>query len=393
MNHQNPFLQHSPPSEPVLPMADRPKRSFLTSFLASLSPIARHVIICVAVAALVLGVSFGITKHLILTDVDDRVPLENGPTEQISLVANFLDVDATMRTVTVDWFPLTALCLSPELVVNIFADPNLMVASSDKDDGPGNTDPPTEAVFQFNTTAGCHPTNRNSFAAFRTVFKLAGLGSAGRTNTRSLQAYPYDVYLFQISMFAQLASTNASVGIVLEQSFGIPINFDIILDKSTSTNTDEGMLLNFTVSRSKAVVSLVILIVVANWLVTIAFLWITVAAFIWNEDIVAEMFVLPIGALFAFTSVRSNLPGAPAGFGAVVDYYGILPNLGLMTLFSAILLFGVLYRRIEAASPSKKCDCRRRDGASSFELESRDSEARGSRCHCNDRGVLQSRSG
>jgi len=27
------------------------------------------------------------------------------------------------------------------------------------------------------------------------------------------------------------------------------------------------------------------------------------------------MFVVPVGALFAFSSVRANLPGAPAGFG------------------------------------------------------------------------------
>jgi hypothetical protein len=47
----------------------------------------------------------------------------------------------------------------------------------------------------------------------------------------------------------------------------------------------------------------------------IAFLWITVAAFMWETDIVAEMFVLPVATLFAFTTVRSNFPGAPAGFG------------------------------------------------------------------------------
>jgi hypothetical protein len=27
------------------------------------------------------------------------------------------------------------------------------------------------------------------------------------------------------------------------------------------------------------------------------------------------MFVVPTGALFAFTSIRANLPGAPDGFG------------------------------------------------------------------------------
>ena len=28
-----------------------------------------------------------------------------------------------------------------------------------------------------------------------------------------------------------------------------------------------------------------------------------------------ELFVIPIASLFAFTSVRSNMPGAPPGFG------------------------------------------------------------------------------
>ncbi|KAJ7486895.1 hypothetical protein FB451DRAFT_1391763 [Mycena latifolia] len=130
-------------------------------------------------------------------------------------------------------------------------------------------------------------------------------------------------------MLAQSASTNASVGIVLEISTGFH-----------STNNEQGVSLEFTIFRSTAVIGLVITVAIANWLVTIAFLWITAAAFLWDKDIVAEMFVLSIGTLFAFTSVRSNLPGAPAGFGAVVDYYGILPNLGLNTLFTSVLLLG-----------------------------------------------------
>ncbi|KAJ7157879.1 hypothetical protein C8R43DRAFT_996025 [Mycena crocata] len=204
-------------------------------------------------------------------------------------------------------------------------------------------------VFQLNTTEKCNATNHNSFPVFHT--------ESG--NSRSLQAYPNDRYFFQISMFALLASTNESVGIVLEKSrsiversFGIPINFDIALNEADSINNEQGILLYFTVSRSGAVISLVVVIMIANWLVTIAFLWITVAAFIWKAEIVTEMFVLPIGALFAFTSVRANLPGAPAVFGAVVDYYGILPNLALMTLFGAILLVGVLYRRIRSSKSS-----------------------------------------
>jgi hypothetical protein len=36
-----------------------------------------------------------------------------------------------------------------------------------------------------------------------------------------------------------------------------------------------------------------------------------------HHSIYSEMFVVPVGALFAFTSIRANLPGAPDGFGKV----------------------------------------------------------------------------
>jgi hypothetical protein len=52
----------------------------------------------------------------------------------------------------------------------------------------------------------------------------------------------------------------------------------------------------------------------ATGLVTIVFFWITVASMIWLEKIVKGLFVIPIASLFAFTSVRSNMPGAPPGF-------------------------------------------------------------------------------
>lgn len=51
-------------------------------------------------------------------------------------------------------------------------------------------------------------------------------------------------------------------------------------------------------------------------LVTSAFLIISAAALIYPDPKhYSEMFVLPVGVLFAFTSIRANLPGAPSGFG------------------------------------------------------------------------------
>jgi len=51
-------------------------------------------------------------------------------------------------------------------------------------------------------------------------------------------------------------------------------------------------------------------------LTAMVFLTICAATIVYpNPEIYSEMFVVPVGALFAFSSVRANLPGAPAGFG------------------------------------------------------------------------------
>lgn len=49
-----------------------------------------------------------------------------------------------------------------------------------------------------------------------------------------------------------------------------------------------------------------------------AFLTICAATLVYRpHKIYAEMFVVPVGAVFAFTSIRANLPGAPVGFGTI----------------------------------------------------------------------------
>jgi len=58
------------------------------------------------------------------------------------------------------------------------------------------------------------------------------------------------------------------------------------------------------------------LTVISQGLTAIVFLTICAANIVYpSPEIYSEMFVVPVGALFAFSSVRANLPGAPAGFG------------------------------------------------------------------------------
>jgi hypothetical protein len=53
---------------------------------------------------------------------------------------------------------------------------------------------------------------------------------------------------------------------------------------------------------------------------------ITVACMLWHEAVVKDMFILPLSALFAFTSVRANMPGAPQGFGELATTRTILSD-------------------------------------------------------------------
>ncbi|KAF9522920.1 hypothetical protein CPB83DRAFT_71407 [Crepidotus variabilis] len=63
------------------------------------------------------------------------------------------------------------------------------------------------------------------------------------------------------------------------------------------------------------------------------------------------MFVVPVGAVFAFTAICVGFPGAPSGFGATIDIYTILPVLIIMSFCSFFLLLIVLYCRIEVFEP------------------------------------------
>ncbi|PBK61057.1 hypothetical protein ARMSODRAFT_1025966 [Armillaria solidipes] len=47
----------------------------------------------------------------------------------------------------------------------------------------------------------------------------------------------------------------------------------------------------------------------------------------WNEIV-----VVPIGMVFAFTQLRLTMPGAPEGFGDILDFAGLLPCLVLLLI-------------------------------------------------------------
>ncbi|PBK68429.1 hypothetical protein ARMSODRAFT_958129 [Armillaria solidipes] len=53
-----------------------------------------------------------------------------------------------------------------------------------------------------------------------------------------------------------------------------------------------------------------------------------------------EVIVVPIATVFAFTQLRSSMPGMPEGFGDILDFAGLLPCLILLSI-SAVTMVGI----------------------------------------------------
>ncbi|KAJ2923331.1 hypothetical protein H1R20_g13767, partial [Candolleomyces eurysporus] len=51
-----------------------------------------------------------------------------------------------------------------------------------------------------------------------------------------------------------------------------------------------------------------------------------------------EVLLIPVATLFAFTQLRQSMPGAPDGFGDIVDLVGLVPCLALLALTAAFSL-------------------------------------------------------
>jgi hypothetical protein len=165
---------------------------------------------------------------------------------------------------------------------------------------------------------------------------------------------------------------NAETGVIsapnITNSFGISVNFQISLRKCSFMTSQinnlpkqTGLQIAFRVERSKATKAFVVMVAITNWLTAAAFLIMCAASLVYHpHKIYSEMFVVPVGAVFAFTSIRANFPGAPDGFGTKLDMYSTLPFLVIMSFCSFTLLLLILYRRIHDPemmpnSPNQQC--------------------------------------
>ncbi|PCH43611.1 hypothetical protein WOLCODRAFT_153664 [Wolfiporia cocos MD-104 SS10] len=224
----------------------------------------------------------------------------NNDRVNVILQGNLVDVDTDMQTMTIDWYiGLYGCNIEPCPDVNIYFDQGYVVQDSNNSSAPQNNEMP-DPVFFLNATDYLYLNLtdwRQNSPIFRTDLQITNMFTH-----RSAQAYPFDKYTAVITLWA------------------FTPNMDIVKVYIGWTG------------------------VVAIWLVTLTFLMACITNVFFGKGVRGELLVLPVATLFAFTALRGTMPGAPPGFGADINFMGILPCLALLTSASVFMCAVFLFR-------------------------------------------------
>ncbi|OBZ67164.1 hypothetical protein A0H81_12816 [Grifola frondosa] len=124
-----------------------------------------------------------------------------------------------------------------------------------------------------------------------------------------------------VIFFAEEANNNNSVSIAIVKTTGIAVGFNAQLQNISDVDNFGTVVKNVEVTRGPVVRLYALFIVLVIWLVTLTFMATCVVNVFFGKGISSGVLVLPMGTLFAFTQLRSTLPGAPDGFGAIIGEF------------------------------------------------------------------------
>ncbi|KAH9949596.1 hypothetical protein B0H21DRAFT_688195 [Amylocystis lapponica] len=363
MRARNPSLSLpvvATPSTTIAPAQDQGNRPAISWLRRrwNIKPEYQWIILSGFFMAVIIGVSIGVGWAFKLHPLNlaDSQAVEGNV---VSLTTTLIAIDPVGQTMTMDWFATypcdfnTNPSNCPD--INIFFDEWVEISSpSSGGPVPSNTLP--SPTFFLNTTdyfLGFKNESDGRFSTpiFRTILAITSAGTG-----RTLQSYPFDKYFSQISIFAQNAADNSSIGVAIPATDGLATGFNAILQGSLSGVEDNfGTLLKtIVVTRGQVVRVYSLLVVMAVWFITLIFIGACIVSVFFGKGMSASVLVLPPATLFAFTQLRGTLPGAPAGFGATVflsNFVGILPCLALLTFCSVFMTAIFLFRNPERDSP------------------------------------------
>jgi hypothetical protein len=269
--------------------------------------------------------------------------LDGGPTfdgRTILLEVVLIRADPLASILTMDWTIIgesQSKCSPTNLTacsdINIFFDNNLLhtqnltvFRTSDR---------PSQPIFRFNASAFAQKDIVANTPTFRTELSLFSPDN----HESSLIYYPFDSYSAEIFIFAEDTSTNTTMGLRLAKTRGIAVGFKTSTVTRPNVYIPPGMVdILITISRGNLIKAYSIVATIAIWMITLILLLVMITTVLFGFRQRGEVLVIPVATLFAFTQLRQSMPGAPSGFGDIIDFVGLLPCLALLSLSAAFTL-------------------------------------------------------
>ncbi|KAK0421655.1 hypothetical protein EV421DRAFT_1965917, partial [Armillaria borealis] len=257
--------------------------------------------------------------------------LTDGENRTLIFQVDLVSADLPQSTMLVDWSISEDNCELDCPTVNIFFDTNISPSDDRRDDGPSSNNRPTNPIFIWNNTAR-HDDPLRNVATFRTThiigpvyqlyivqYNLIKMISYG-----TLSHYLFDSYASRIFTFAEETLTNKPVSLaVLSLSRSLAdFKITIVNDYNSSDLREifgqEVIVADVMLQRSTLVIGYCLVITIICWMVTLMICLIMITTVVFGYRQRNEIVVVPIGTLFAFTQLRSSMPGAPEGFGDIL---------------------------------------------------------------------------
>ncbi|KAK0215428.1 hypothetical protein IW262DRAFT_1496378 [Armillaria fumosa] len=260
--------------------------------------------------------------------------------------------DLKKGEVVLDWTIVDDTCYDNNLAncttINIYFAANLLQQSYMNHSKPSNSNKPTDPTFIWNITAS-ESDHYSDFPVFQTVSAIFYSRDQDPNSKHPIRHshtsdvyYPFDRYAAVAFCFAEDASTNAPVKLHLEDTSGLvgglKVQANVI--EEMSSNGPEAITIEIDLQRGTLIKLYCIVITITFWLVTITICLLMMMTVGFGFRQRNEIVVVPISTVFAFTQLRSTMPGAPDGFGDILDFVGVLPCLVLLSI-CAITMVGI----------------------------------------------------
>ncbi|KAK0215426.1 hypothetical protein IW262DRAFT_1439744 [Armillaria fumosa] len=319
-----------------LPTAKRIRHCFFFSLIFA---------ILIPVIFIVLGVELHLGEFEYSTDPS----LLEDEERTISLHVDLISADVKKGLMVLQWTIINDSCVScpydDDLCevgdagcsdVNIYFDSNLLHSDSGTSERTDNNKP-ADPTFIWNATAYFNddsltktPSFQIELAVLPPLYSNYSQRHLIRSTRSSAVYYPFDRYQAITAGYAEDTSTNETVAVNVKSSSGLAVGLKISADPDS--DDPDFILVMITLQRGTLVIWYCLVITITFWLITltICLLMIMTVGFGFKQR--NEIVVVPVGTVFAFTQLRSSMPGAPEGFGDILDFVGVLPCLVLLSI-------------------------------------------------------------